>query len=141
MGKIVVKDQPCLSEDCGSSDARQVYEDGTSYCFSCRGWFPNQSKDSFVTTKKENYGTETLEEISSYAIRGFADRKITRKIAEHFNIRVTVMKMVTSIRIITHMVLMKLQDIKSALSLKSSQLLEKLKAFLVKCKRAMGVNS
>jgi twinkle protein len=43
-----------------------------------------------VTTKRENYGTETLEEISSYAIRGFADRKITRKIAEHFNIRVTV---------------------------------------------------
>ena len=43
-----------------------------------------------MTTKKENYGTETLEEISSYAIRGFAERKITRKIAEHFNIRVTV---------------------------------------------------
>ena len=39
MGKIVVKDQPCLSEDCGSSDARQVYEDGTSYCFHVEAGF------------------------------------------------------------------------------------------------------
>ena len=90
MGKIVVKDQPCLSEDCGSSDARQIYEDGTSYCFSCSGWFPDQSKDSFVTSKKESYGIETLEEISTYAVRGFADRKITKKITEYFNVRVTV---------------------------------------------------
>jgi twinkle protein len=90
MGKIVVKDQPCLSEDCGSSDARQIYEDGTSYCFSCRGWFPDQDKDSFVSIKKESYGIETLEEIASYAVRGFADRKITKKITEYFNVRVTV---------------------------------------------------
>ena len=141
MGKIVVKDQPCLSEDCGSSDARQVYEDGTSYCFSCTGWFPDQNKDLFVSIKKESYGTETLEEIASYAVRGFADRKITKKITEYFNVRVTVNEKGELDYTIIHMVLVKLQDIRNGISLKSSQLLEKLKAFLAKCKQAMGGNS
>ena len=33
MGKIVHKNQPCLDDKCGSSDARQVYEDGTHIAF------------------------------------------------------------------------------------------------------------
>ena len=39
MGKIIVKNQPCLDKNCGSSDARQIYEDGTSFCFSCQQFF------------------------------------------------------------------------------------------------------
>jgi hypothetical protein len=34
MGRIVEKNQPC--ESCGSSDAKQIYEDGSGFCFSCR---------------------------------------------------------------------------------------------------------
>lgn len=46
MSKIVKANQPCPS--CGSSDARQVYADG-SYCFSCNKYFKAGELDDGVT--------------------------------------------------------------------------------------------
>jgi twinkle protein len=34
---------PCNS--CGSSDARSINDDGSSYCFSCQSYFPSSDKD------------------------------------------------------------------------------------------------
>ena len=34
MGRIISRNQPC--EKCGSSDAKQIYEDKSAFCFSCR---------------------------------------------------------------------------------------------------------
>jgi twinkle protein len=36
MGRIIKPDRPCDHEGCGSSDANQIYEDYSSFCFSCR---------------------------------------------------------------------------------------------------------
>lgn len=42
--------QPCPNPDCGSSDALAIYDDGHSYCFSCRTYFPPHNKYSGVYT-------------------------------------------------------------------------------------------
>jgi twinkle protein len=91
MGKVVVKNQPCLNDTCGSSDARQVYDDGTSYCFSCSSFFPKQEKEESFRpmAKMLNWEGETLEEVAEYANAGFRDRGITKKITQHFNVKVT----------------------------------------------------
>lgn len=39
MGKIFLQGKPCISASCGSSDAMQVYKDGTAFCFSCKKFF------------------------------------------------------------------------------------------------------
>ena len=38
-------------EACGSSDAKEIYPEGTAYCFSCETFFPNE-KGETVTTQK-----------------------------------------------------------------------------------------
>lgn len=38
---------PC--EDCGSSDARVVYADGHSYCYSCNAFIPSNKKEEFLS--------------------------------------------------------------------------------------------
>ena len=77
MGTIVIKNQPCISDDCGSSDARQIYDDGTSFCFSCNNWFPAEGNE--MVTPEAPKKTEqklTIEEVKTYAIRGFRERLI-----------------------------------------------------------------
>lgn len=91
MGKIVKRHQPCLS--CDSHDARQIYEDGTSFCFSCRSWFPPEGEEK-VTTEKESTpspkGTKKdLEEILTFGFRGFVERDIKKNICEHYGVRVS----------------------------------------------------
>jgi hypothetical protein len=48
MGTIVIKDQPCLK--CTSHDARQIYDDGTSYCFSCNKFFKKDHNEEESVT-------------------------------------------------------------------------------------------
>jgi twinkle protein len=92
MGKVVVRNQPCLSETCGSSDARQIYEEGTSFCFSCSTWFPKQEKEEKVTRYMSSGFTaiEDLDEIAEYPTKGFRDRNIHKKVTEYFNVKVTI---------------------------------------------------
>jgi twinkle protein len=106
MSKIVKRNQPCLDlKRCGSSDARQIYEAGDSFCFSCSKAFPaeegsmaKQSGDEqFEETDtekvklndagEEDY-SEKLAEIAEYPTRGFQDRGITKKVTEFFGVKV-----------------------------------------------------
>lgn len=98
MGVIVLKNQPCLDKvTCGSSDARQVYEDGDSFCFSCNTRFDaveddevQPAKPALSLKKKDTFEyIDTPEEIQAYPIRGFADRKIKKPVAEFFGVRVS----------------------------------------------------
>ena len=92
MGEIVHKNQPCLSPKCGSSDARQVYADGTSFCFSCESFFGKAESDGItpvISSKKSpNIVGMRLEQIAQLPHRGFQERQITKVIAEFFDVRV-----------------------------------------------------
>jgi len=90
MGKIVNKNQPCLSNDCGSSDARQIYEDGTSFCFSCKGYFKKEEDilQPVIEDKQIKTKWPSIEEIDSYDTRGFKERGITKKVSEFFKVKV-----------------------------------------------------
>jgi twinkle protein len=88
VGNIVQKDQPC--EKCGGSDPKQVYEDGSGYCFSCSSYFPSSNQEvfeevSFQTMNKDNQ----LEEISEYPCRGFKERNIFKQVSEHYGVKVS----------------------------------------------------
>jgi len=77
---------PCLT--CGSHDARQLYENGTSFCFSCRTWFPPENEEvKSVSTANFFKKKITIEEIKEYSIRGFKDRGITKEVCEFFGVR------------------------------------------------------
>ena len=93
MGKVVVRNQPCLNKECGSHDARQIYEDGTSFCFSCQSWFPKQENEDFVqhTRKAPDFFKKQLgiEDLKDLPVRGFKDRQITKVVTEFFDIKVS----------------------------------------------------
>lgn len=92
MGKIVVKNQPCLNKECGSHDARQIYEDSTSFCFSCQSFFPKQESEIVQQSDRApNFfkSKTTPEEIKEFPIRGFKERKITKIVTEFFDVRVS----------------------------------------------------
>ena len=97
MGKVVTRDQPCLDSTCGSSDARQIYEDGSSYCFSCQKWFgkdkkPDAAQISVGKKPKNKSGFErmlTPEEIKQLPVRGLPNRDITKKVTEFFDVKIS----------------------------------------------------
>lgn len=93
MGKIVVRNQPCLSKECGSHDARQIYEDGTSFCFSCQSFFPKQEGEVIEqqNQKAPNFFKPkiSVEEIKELPARGFKERKITKNVTEFFDVKVS----------------------------------------------------
>lgn len=91
--------RPCLNSACGSSDARVLYEDGHSFCFSCREWFP-PGTDEEVAVENANsrassprdikvYKSSLLEEIPTFQTRGFKERRITKPVAEFFGVKVS----------------------------------------------------
>lgn len=94
MGRIVKKNQPCLDPSCGSHDARQVYEDGTSFCFSCRAWTANEGEavvkndDEFEELPSKD-ATSELAEIATYGVRGFKERAITKSVTDFFGVKVS----------------------------------------------------
>jgi len=90
MGDIYIRNQPCLDPECGSSDARQVYEAGDSFCFSCNKWFPAQNGENFeeMQVKEERRQKKVRrEEIEGLPSRGFEDRKISKKITDFFKVK------------------------------------------------------
>ena len=86
MGKIVKRNQPCLA--CDSTDARQIYEDGGSKCFSCDKSFKS---DEAVKPAPRMYSTKRIdpEEIKTYATRGFEARAITKAVCAFYNVKVS----------------------------------------------------
>lgn len=106
MGKIIKAKLPCKDQDkCCSSDARSLYDDGTSFCFSCQEWFPQDPEEMFeynvdapMKSKrsispspsiKKNSSMVTLEEVSGFQSRGFKDRDITKNVCEFFGVKVS----------------------------------------------------
>lgn len=98
MGKIVIRNRPCLNNECGSSDARQVYKDGTSFCFSCRQFFPKQEgeevsgepEETFSRVKKlKPINTISIAEIKELPVRGFKEREIEKRINEFYGVKVS----------------------------------------------------
>lgn len=99
MGTIVAKNRPCLDSACGSSDARQIYEDGTSFCFSCMKFFPKNAEDIVPDKEEHNYLPKVvrtvediekkLKEISTLPVRGFKERKVSKEVCEFFDVKVS----------------------------------------------------
>lgn len=87
MGRIVKSKLSCLK--CPSSDARMLYEDGTSYCFSCTTYFPKQDGEPFNMMEQFKKYTETIDDIKTYEIRGLKERGVTKKVCEHYGVRVS----------------------------------------------------
>lgn len=92
MGRIVNKNQPC--EACGSSDAKQIYEDGGAFCFSCNKAFKPPKEDEmeekptkFVTPKDLSWLVEEV--TNDYPSRGYKERNIFIQVAKHYGAKVT----------------------------------------------------
>jgi len=91
MGRIVKRNQPCLDDKCGSSDARQVYEDGGSTCFSCGKSFHGEGSHVSTETEEEFKAVGKHADLSSileYDIRGFQERGITKTVSDFYGVRV-----------------------------------------------------
>ena len=87
MGKIVEKNQACLDQvSCKSHDARQVYEDGSSFCFSCSSYFP--SPDKLPKTEKVQMSTMSIETVAALPVKGFKERLIRKETCEFFGVKV-----------------------------------------------------
>jgi len=87
MGRITIRNQSC--EKCGSSDAKQIYDDGSGFCFSCRSNFfapkENHMQEKFSSTNWNN----KLEEVATYVSRGFKERNIFKQVTEHYGVKVS----------------------------------------------------
>jgi twinkle protein len=89
MGQIVTRNQPC--ESCGSSDAKQIYEDGSAFCFSCKKSFKS-SDNTYMEkqeTPKKDYSSKIKEIKDEYPSRGFKERNIFLQVAEHYGVKVS----------------------------------------------------
>ena len=95
MSSNFLKHIPC--ENCGSSDARRKYAEGTSYCFSCKKRFPAEADDMEEevqakpkSPKVTNYSKlPDINEVTTFAHRGFKERGITKAVCEFFDVRVS----------------------------------------------------
>jgi twinkle protein len=93
LSRIVQKNQPC--ESCGSSDAKQIYEDNSAYCFSCRKYYKSDNSESETvvesTDNKKQYNKAALikEIYENYPSRGFKERNIYKAVAELYGVKVS----------------------------------------------------
>lgn len=92
MGRIVTKNQPC--NDCGGSDPLQVYEDGSTFCFSCRKSHPAPRDKPLMTNTdfepEEGGSWVSLKEVrEDFPIRGFKERGVYKQVSEHYNVKVS----------------------------------------------------
>jgi len=88
MGKIVVSKQPCLDQvNCKSHDARQVYEGGDSFCFSCQTFFPPNDEEIVTETKVSKRISPA--DIQEFKSKGLKDRLIETKVMEFFGVKVS----------------------------------------------------
>lgn len=87
MAQLDNKKYPCNS--CGSSDARRVFVDGLSHCFSCKKTF--NADGSELGGRHEKGVTTALTPAlikNDMLSRGFRDRLITKPVAEFFGVKV-----------------------------------------------------
>jgi len=89
MAGRILRKTSCLNPECGSSDARAIYEGGTSYCFSCGKFFPateeTEEKEKPVKTERKNeFGKVNLDD---YPVRAISERGISKEVCEFYNVR------------------------------------------------------
>ena len=87
-GKFVKTQQPCPDNDCGSSDACSIREDGSALCFSCEQNFKSYDKPYIsVATSPIQESKETF--LSSYtgSFNPLTDRNISQKTATKYRVR------------------------------------------------------
>lgn len=90
MGRIVNRNQAC--EKCGSSDAKQVYEDGSAFCFSCR---QNSlaPREAIIMPDNKNwtkYNFDKLQEVENdYSTRGFKERNVYKEVSKHYGVKIS----------------------------------------------------
>jgi hypothetical protein len=80
---------------CDSSDGYGAYDDGWGKCFACNEtykWDTNENKGQviqteFVVEEKAEVALSKLEEIATYATRGFKERNIPKHITEFFGVK------------------------------------------------------
>jgi len=88
MGRIVTRNQPC--ESCGSSDAKQIYEDGSAHCFSCKKNFFAPKEEHMEKPIQSKDWSDKLEEVKNeYPISGFKERGIYKQVTEHYQVKVS----------------------------------------------------
>jgi len=93
MGRITIKNQPC--EDCGGSDPKQIYEDGSTYCFSCKKSHAapkgeRELMDFKPTDVNNSWAVSKLKEVQDeYTTRGFKERNIYKQVSEHYGVKVS----------------------------------------------------
>src|SRR6056300_1869010 len=89
MGRIATRNQPC--ESCGSSDAKQIYEDGSAFCFSCRKNFfaPKEGYMQEPVENKRDWSNKLREVQNDYPTKGFKERNIFRQVSEHYGVKVS----------------------------------------------------
>ena len=94
MAKMLSGNYACLKpvSECGSHDARRLYDDGTSFCFSCQSFFPKQEGEVVEQFQKApNFFKKqvTSDEIKEYPTRGFKERGITKTVTEFYGVKVS----------------------------------------------------
>ena len=90
MGRIVNKNQPC--ETCGSSDAKQIYDDGSAFCFSCRANFfaPREEHMQEDFEEVNDWSSSKVDSVKNeYVSRGFKERNIFKQVSEHYQVKVS----------------------------------------------------
>ena len=89
MANVSQQHLPC---PCGSSDARTLYDDGSSFCFSCSKATKAGSEgvSVFTPTTTSSYSRETVEDIHGYpGDRGFQDRRIKKEVVAFYKCKVS----------------------------------------------------
>jgi twinkle protein len=92
MGRIIQKNLPC--DDCGGSDPKQLYEDGSAFCFSCRKSTPAPRGGTPVINNNTDfepvsYGPSLTEIREDFTSRGFKERNIFKQVSEHYGVKVS----------------------------------------------------
>lgn len=83
MANLIKAHQPC--DDCGSSDAKSYYDDGSSYCFSCQRY--RKSTGEVQTLSEEEFEKKLLESIEKGKFRDIPDRGILKSTCEKYGVR------------------------------------------------------
>ena len=84
MGKITNHNNPC--NKCNSSDAVQIYEDGSAFCFSCYTYFKEYKEEKAVLMPPRR--KVTIEEINEFKF-GSVKRGISKEISEFYEVKVS----------------------------------------------------
>jgi len=90
---IVKTRQAC--ESCGSSDARSIREDGSSYCYSCSTNFKATTMEDnnvqpTTTTRATRFTPASVDVIRSYRSFPISTRQISQEVVDHFEVKMSV---------------------------------------------------